>query len=69
MKIYYKTKEIDYERTLGNLNQGEMVMIPTADRDLANIRVNVARVAKRLPEDRQFEVHKTINGASITRTR
>ena len=67
-KIYYKTKEIDYERTLGELNKNEYVIIPTADRDLANIRVYVSRAAKSLPGERTFRVNKTINGAMIKRS-
>ena len=66
-KIYYKTKEIDYERTMGELDRKEFVIIPTADRDIENIRANVSRAAKRLPDDRVFRVNKTINGARIQR--
>ena len=67
MKIYYKTKEIDYEKTLGELSPGEYVIIPTSDRDLANIRVNVSRALRRMNEGVSFTVNKSINGAIIRR--
>ena len=66
-KIYYKTKEIDYERTLGELDIDQQVIIPTSDRDIENIRAQVSRVAKRFPEERRFTVNKSINGAIIRR--
>lgn len=69
MKIYYKTREIDYKKTLGELDPGEKVDIPiTAGQDLANIRTRVMRVAGEFGDGRKFSVNKTSDGASITRT-
>lgn len=68
MKIYYKTKEIDYVKTLGELTPGEQIIISTADYDLENIRTSVSRVARRFTGDRLFTVNKSPEGAVITRT-
>ena len=68
MKIYYKTKEIDYVKTLGELTLGEQIVISTADYDLENIRTSVSRVARRFTGDRLFTVNKSPEGAVITRT-
>ena len=67
MKIHYKEREIDYEKTMGSLSIGELVVIPISSNSIENIRAQVHKVSKRLP-DMTFSVHKTINGASITRT-
>lgn len=67
MKIHYKEREIDYEKTMGSLQPGEMVVIPSSTNDIGNIRAQVHKVSKKLPA-MTFSVHKTINGASITRT-
>lgn len=66
MKIHYKEREIDYEKTMGSLSIGELVVIPISSNSIENIRAQVYKVSKRLP-DMTFSVHKTINGASITR--
>jgi hypothetical protein len=68
MKIYYKKREIDYERTLGELGPGEQVTVSTYDKDLANLRVAVMRAAKSFQDGRTFSVNKSINGAVISRT-
>lgn len=73
MRIYYKKREIDYERTLAGLEEiGQQVTISTYDKDLANVRVAVMRAAKSInestKESRAFTVNKSINGAVISRT-
>ncbi len=71
MKIIYKKREIDYEKTLGQLGlraEDNHVCISTYDKDLANIRVAVMRAAKSFTDGRAFSVNKSINGAVITRT-
>ena len=40
MKIYYKKRDIDYERTLRELEPGEQFLVSTYDKDLANVREN-----------------------------
>lgn len=67
MGIYYKAKEIDYEKTLGNLAVNEQVVIPTSSLDIANIRAQVSKVSKKLPS-MVFAVNKSINGAIVRRT-
>ena len=67
MKIYYKTKEIDYEKTLRSLSVGEYVVIPTSSQDIANIRAQVSKVTKKLPAEMSFVVNKTINGERVQR--
>ena len=67
MRIYYKAKEIDYEKTLGNLAVNEQVVIPTSSLDIANIRAQVSKVSKKLPS-MVFAVNKSINGAIVRRT-
>lgn len=68
MKIYYKEREIDYEKTLSSLEEvGQYIVVPTSDRDIANIRAQVSKVSKKLP-NMEFTVNKTINGARICRT-
>lgn len=67
MKIYYKEREIDYEKTLSSLEVRQYIVVPTSDRDIANIRAQVSKVSKKLP-DMEFTVNKTINGARICRT-
>ena len=68
MKIYYKKREIDYVRTLGELGPGEQFVVSTYDKDLANVRVAVMRAAKSFQDGRTFSVNKSINGAVIRRT-
>lgn len=67
MKIYYKEREIDYEKTLSSLEVRQYIVVPTSDRDIANIRAQVSKVSKKLP-NMEFTVNKTINGARICRT-
>ena len=67
-RIIYKEREIDYEKTLASLDIDGYVIIPTADRELTNIRNSVSKAAKKFMDGRAFRVNKTINGASITRT-
>ena len=66
-KICYKEREIDYEKTMGSLTVGEAIAIPVSSLDISNVRAQVHKISKKLPEMR-FSVHKTINGAAITRT-
>lgn len=66
MKIYYKEREIDYEKTLSSLEVRQYIVVPTSDRDIANIRAQVSKVSKKLP-NMEFTVNKTINGARICR--
>ena len=68
MRIYYKKREIDYEKTLGELGLGEQFTVSTYDKDLANVRVAVARASKSFQDGRTFSVNKSINGAVIRRT-
>ena len=65
-RIIYKEREIDYEKTLAALDEEGYVLIPTADRDITNIRNSVSKAAKKFIDGRTFTVNKTINGASIT---
>lgn len=67
MKIYYKEREIDYEKTLSSLEVRQYIVVPTSDRDIANIRAQVSKVSKKLL-NMEFTVNKTINGARICRT-
>lgn len=73
MGIIYK-KEIDYVKTLGSLNRDESVVIPTTDRDIANIRAQVSKTSDKINKELQeeermvFSVSKTDKGAEITRT-
>ena len=67
MKIFYKEREIDYEKTLGGLGQGQSVMINSSFNSTDNIRSQVHKIAKKLP-GMAFSVHRTINGTSIERT-
>jgi len=66
MGIHYKEKEIDYEKTMGDLKVGEYVVIPYSYNDIANIRAQVNKISKKL-EGMVFKVNKTINGARILR--
>jgi hypothetical protein len=68
MGIFYKEREIDYIKTMGSLEVGGQVVIPTSENDIGNIRAQVHKIAKVLPEGMAFSVHKTINGACIHRT-
>lgn len=71
MKIIYKKRQIDYERTLDQLGlktDDNHVVISAYDNDMANIRMAVMRAAKSLGGERTFTVNKSINGAVITRT-
>lgn len=68
MGIFYKEREIDYIKTMGSLEVGGQVFIPTSENDIGNIRAQVHKITKQLPEGMTFSVHKTINGACIHRT-
>lgn len=72
MKIIYKKRQIDFERTLGQLglkSEDNHIVVPASyENDIANIRVAVMRAAQSLGEGRTFTVNKSINGAVITRT-
>ncbi|MBO7071083.1 MAG: hypothetical protein J6W09_07310 [Bacteroidales bacterium] len=71
MKIIYKKRQIDYERTLDQLGlkaEDNHVVVSAYDNDMANIRMAVMRAAKNLGGERTFTVNKSINGAVITRT-
>lgn len=67
MGIQYKPCVIDYEKTLGSMLPGGVVVIHTEVIDIANIRAQVHKTSKRLP-GMTFSVHKTPGGASIVRT-
>lgn len=68
MKIYYKAREIDYEKTLGSLEKEEFIIIPTSSNDIANIRGQVSKTSKRESlAGMIFTVNKSINGAIIKR--
>ena len=66
-EIKYKGA-VDYPATLGALEPGNYVLVPTSDNDISAIRTAVAKYGK-TPEaaGRTFSVHKTINGARIQR--
>jgi hypothetical protein len=68
MGIYYKTREIDYEKTLGSLSVGEAVTIPTSKNAIENLRAQVSKIAKKLPNGMVFSVSKERDGAVIRRT-
>lgn len=71
MKIIYKKRQIDYERTLDQLGlkaEDNHVVVSAYDYDMANIRMAVMRAAKNLGGEKTFTVNKSINGAVITRT-
>ena len=71
MKIIYKKRQIDYERTLDQLglkSEDNHVVVSAYDNDMANIRMAVMRAAKNLGGEKTFTVNKSINGAVITRT-
>ena len=71
MKIIYKKRQIDYEKTLAQLGlkaEDNHVVVSAYDKDMAQIRVAVMRAAQSLGEGRTFTVNKSINGAVITRT-
>lgn len=69
MGIHYKEREIDYEKTLGSLQVDESVIIPTSNRDIANIRAQVVKMVAKKLTSMAFTVNKSINGAVITRTK
>ena len=69
MGIHYKEREIDYEKTLGTLQVDESVVIPTLNRDIANIRAQVVKMVAKKLTSMTFTVNKSINGAVITRTK
>ena len=69
MGIHYKEREIDYEKTLGSLQVNENVVIPTSNRDIANIRAQVVKIVAKKLTSMVFTVNKSINGAVITRTK
>lgn len=71
MKIIYKKRQIDYERTLDQLGlraDDNHVVVSAHEKDMANIRVAVMRAAQNLGGEKTFTVNKSINGAVITRT-
>ena len=71
LKIIYKKKQIDYERTLDQLGlkaDDNHIVVSAYEKDMANIRVAVMRAAQNLGDGRTFSVNKSINGAVITRT-
>lgn len=71
MKIIYKKRQIDYEKTLDQLGlmaEDNHVVVSAYDNDMANIRMAVMRAAKNLGGEKTFTVNKSINGAVITRT-
>ena len=67
MKIYYKVKEIDYEKTLGELEPEQEITIPTQDRDISAVRTAVSRTAPKFPDGRIFKVRKDPDGAVFSR--
>ena len=71
MKIIYKKRQIDFEKTLDQLglkSEDNHVVVSAYDNDMANIRMAVMRAAKNLGGEKTFTVNKSINGAVITRT-
>lgn len=69
MKAHY-SKEIDYEKTMGQLKttEGENeVIIPASSFDIANIRTQVARYAQNKFPGMKFTVNKCPEGAKIIR--
>ena len=67
MKMYYKVREIDYEKTLAELDREEEITIPTSDRDISTVRTAVSRTAPRFPDKRIFRVRKSPDGAIVRR--
>lgn len=70
MKVYYKPRDVDYEKTMAQLETEDgknEITIPIAGLDLANIRAQVARYAQNKFPGRTFTVNKTPEGAKITR--
>lgn len=67
MGIHYKEREIDYEKTMGGLQYGESVIIPTGYNDIANIRAQVHKVSRKLGAAGEFKVSKSPDGAIIAR--
>lgn len=67
MGIHYKEREIDYDKTLDGMAVGECIVIPMSANDISPLRTRVCKFSQKSP-GRTFEVHKTLNGASITRT-
>lgn len=65
MTIYNKT---DYEKTMASMRVGDIWVIPMSDNSIENVRSQVSKVTKKLPDGMAFTVNKTINGASVTRT-
>ena len=68
MGIYYKTHEIDYEKTLGSLNIGEEVTIPLSKNAIENVRTQVSKIARKKLPDMVFTVSKSKDGSVIRRT-
>jgi hypothetical protein len=67
MGICYKTREIDYENTLRSLRIGEYVTIPTKVSAIENVRANVSKASKKLPNETVFCVKKDASGAVVKR--
>ena len=68
MGIYYKTHEIDYEKTLGSLSIGEEVTIPLSKNAIENVRTQVSKIVSRKLPDMAFTVNKSKDGSVIRRT-
>lgn len=68
MGIYYKTHEIDYEKTLGSLGIGDEVTIPLSKNAIENVRTQVSKIARRKLPDMVFSVSKSKDGSVIRRT-
>lgn len=67
MGIHYKEREIDYDKTFDTMAVGEVIVFPMSTNDISPLRTRVYKFSQKSP-GRTFEVHKTINGASVTRT-
>ena len=57
---------VDYEKTLGGLETGDYVIVPSSSQDISAIRTAVCKAAKKI-QGASFVVNKTINGARIRR--
>ena len=58
---------VDYEKTLGALETGDYVIVPSSSQDISAIRTAVCKAAKKI-EGASFVVNKTVNGARIQRS-
>lgn len=57
---------VDYEKTLGGLETGDYVIVPSSSQDISAIRTAVCKAAKKI-QGASFVVNKTINGARVRR--